>query len=139
MKRLLLYFLIYFALVVDGQQMTGQLQLPGGYTPLDVMNDPNVQVMASFAAATVSQSMNSVQPLTVFNILSAQSQVVAGVNYQLFLELQNQDNGGELIQCQVTVFDQSWTSIRQLIDCSCCPNSPATSAPTAVNSPVVFN
>ena len=60
---------------------------------------------------------NSPQPLAVSRIVSAKIQVVAGFNYDLELELQNELNK-DLIKCNVVVYDQRNT--RRVTSCSCC-------------------
>ena len=93
--------------------------------------------MASFATTTViSQAINSPQPLAVSRIVSAKSQVVAGVNYDLELELQNGLNK-DLIKCNVVVYDQSWTNTRRVTSCSCCGTS-WTAAADHPEKPVVL-
>ena len=70
--------------------------------------------MAAFAAQTLSASSNS-GPLNVVRIVDGQTQVVAGINYLLTLEL----SGSESKTCTVKVFDQPWTNTRKLLEASC--------------------
>ena len=97
---------------------------PGGYCPVDP-NEKAVQEMASFATTSLSRLTNA-GPLTLFKVRSAARQVVAGFNYQLELEF-NGANGP--LVCNVTVFDQAWTSTRE-ISKSECP-TPAVKAESA--------
>ena len=97
------------------------ISIDGGYSTIDI-NDETVKEMASFATTSViSQAINSQEPLTVVRVIWAESQVVAGFNYKMELELKEGDK--ESINCNVTVFDQSWTQTRQVTDCSCCGSS----------------
>lgn len=90
--------------------------LAGGFSPLDV-DDVKVKEMAAFASSAISANTNS-GPVTLIKVVKAQSQVVAGMNYKLTLEL----NGAEgAILCEVTVFDQSWTNTRKLSESKCFP------------------
>jgi cathepsin F len=94
------------------------LQPLGAYQKAD-LEDENVKEMASFATTSLSQSMNS-KSLALIKIISAEKQVVGGVNYKLVLELS--DSSGS-ITCTVVVFDQSWTGTRKLSDSSCLPEA----------------
>lgn len=108
----------------------------GCYSAADI-NDETVKEMASFATTTViSQAINSPQPLAVSRIVSAKTQVVAGFNYDLELELQNGLNK-DLIKCNVVVYDQSWTNTRRVTSCSCCGPS-WTAAADHPEKPVVL-
>jgi len=102
---------------------TEKAVLLGGYSAADV-NDETVKEMASFATATVTQALNSAQPLTVVRIVSAETQVVAGFNYKMEMELKDSgDNNTKPIKCSVVVYDQSWTNTRRVTKCSCCGES----------------
>nr|CAH0104200.1 unnamed protein product [Daphnia galeata] len=88
----------------------------GGYSPVDV-NDAKVKEIASFASSAISANTNS-GPVTLTKVVKAESQVVAGINFKLTLEL----NGAEgAILCEVIVFDQSWTQTRKLSESKCFP------------------
>ena len=63
-------------------------------------------------------------------VLSAASQVVAGRNYKLTLQLRTPT---EVQNCEVVVFDQSWTGTRQLTRSNCTPpTAPSQPAPTRI-------
>jgi hypothetical protein len=82
----------------------------GGYTPIDV-KDEIIKEMANFAVSKLSQASNSLGALTISRIISAESQVVAGFNYDLELELEvgsSSSNNKHFLKCHVIVFDQSW-------------------------------
>ena len=90
--------------------------LNGGYSLVDV-NDAKVKEIASFASSAISANTNS-GPVTLTKVVKAESQVVAGINFKLTLEL----NGAEgVILCEVIVFDQSWTQTRKLSESKCFP------------------
>lgn len=86
----------------------------GGYCPIDP-NEKAVKEMANFAAISLSRSMNSV-PLKLAKIRFAERQVVAGFNYRLDLEF-TEPRG--TVHCKVVVFDQAWTSTRELSQMQC--------------------
>ena len=106
--------------VIKPLPTTAKPSINGGYTDVDV-TDKSVKEMASFATTTVSKALNSVKPLSVVRILSAKTQVVAGMNYDLQIELK--DGKSNLIKCHVIVYDQSWTNTRRVTQCSCCGDS----------------
>lgn len=86
----------------------------GGYCPIDT-NEKAVKDMANFATFALSRSMNAV-PLQFVQVLSAERQVVAGFNYRLGLEYS--EPRGKVF-CKVIVFDQAWTSKRELSQMQC--------------------
>ena len=138
MRRLCCVVLLLVAAAASGvhsQQQHEHLPILGGYSNVDVDTDI-IKEMASFATTTVSQAINSQEPLTVVRIVSAKSQVVAGVNYQMELELKEGEN--DAIFCKVVVYDQSWTSTRRVTDCSCCGSSWAVAddRPVLVTTPL---
>ena len=102
-------------------------QCVGGYCPIDT-NEKAVKDMASFATNSLSRSMNS-GPLTLIRVRFAERQVVAGFNYRLDLEF-NTANGA--VSCKVVVFDQAWTSTRELSQMQCEPIAPPPPPPSPV-------
>ena len=98
--------------------------LDGGFSLIDV-NDPNVKEIADFATTAISESSNS-GPLSLIKIVKAESQVVAGRNYKLILELNSVFLAGgvnetEETLCEVIVFHQPWTQTRKLSKSNCLP------------------
>ena len=57
--------------------------VPGGFS--EVKPDEETQVAANFAVGEISKKLN--QPLALKGIVSAERQVVAGLNYRLELDL----------------------------------------------------
>ena len=57
--------------------------LPGGFS--EVKPDQQTQVAANFAVGEISKKLN--EPLALKDIVSAERQVVAGLNYRLELNL----------------------------------------------------
>lgn len=107
----------------DDEFRQESLPILGGYTDAQV-NDTHVVEIASFAAEAVSQSLNAgnsnAESYALVKIHSASTQVVAGINYKLQLELGRSDGS---ILCNVIVFDQSWTSTRQVTNMTCFPQA----------------
>ena len=86
----------------------------GGFEELSV-DDEDVKMIAEFAVASMNESENS--KLKLVKITSAASQVVAGRNYKLRIDLLQSD--GDVRTCEVVIFDQPWTNTRQLSTVSC--------------------
>ena len=89
----------------------------GGFMPMNV-NSEQVQDIAEFATSAISVKINS-GPITLVNIVMAESQTVAGKNYKLTLELEGIQRDRHL--CKVVVFDQPWTKTRILSEFNCSP------------------
>ncbi|XP_057377638.1 uncharacterized protein LOC130699318 [Daphnia carinata] len=98
----------------------------GGFSSVSP-NDIDVQDVARFV--TTSLSANGASPLFLVSVDTAEKQIVAGVNYRLQLKFNNQLESEEntLIVCQVVVFDQPWTSTRQISSSKCSLSRSATS------------
>lgn len=93
----------------------------GGFTTVST-NEPDVQEIAEFATKAMSQGANREYPITLVKIVKAEKQVVAGYNYLLVLELKENPENDAVVVCDVTVFDQSWTSTRQITSFQCDPS-----------------
>ena len=89
-------------------------QISGGFSKIRV-DDADVKKMAEFAVASLNQKENSKMKLV--KITEATTQVVAGTNYKLKLQLLQLD--GDVRTCEVVVFDQPWTNTRKLSIISC--------------------
>merc|ERR1712126_30701 len=88
--------------------------MPGGLSPADV-NSEKVKQMAQFALTTYAAE-NGGPSRTFEEVLQAQTQVVAGVNYFLKVRVSTPDG---LYNCDFTVFDQPWTNTRELTSSNC--------------------
>eukprot|EP00762_Andalucia_godoyi_P000412 ANDGO_03050.mRNA.1 Cystatin OS=Bitis arietans PE=1 SV=1 len=77
---LLVVFCVY---VASGRSSAG---MPGGRSPAD-LNDPGVRAAALFAIDQINQASNSFYKGTLHEVISAETQVVAGVNYFLLLDM----------------------------------------------------
>ena len=90
----------------------------GSYSTAETENE-TVKEMASFAVAELSKSSNS-GPLTLIAITSVSKQVVSGINYKIGLRL---STIGGVQNCEVVVYDQSWTGRRKLTSFNCVPEA----------------
>lgn len=90
--------------------------MTGSYSPVDV-DDTNVKEIADFATTSISLNINMGQ-LSLVRITAAETQIVAGTNYKLTLELLN-DADSSRFTCEVIVFDQPWTKTRSLSHSTC--------------------
>jgi hypothetical protein len=84
--------------------------LLGGYTPA-MVDAADVKRVAAFATSAISASDSG--PVKLIRIRRAWKQVVSGTNYKLILELLTTYTG-QVLRCEVIVFDQSWTNTLQL-------------------------
>lgn len=91
-------------------------------------SDPDVQEMAQFAVDELSRGAHSLaSPLVLVNVISAEKQTVAGVNYKLKLSLRNAELG--TLACDVVVFDQSCSSTCRVSSFKCDPSFASSIAP----------
>jgi len=114
----------------------------GGYSAIDV-NDDSVQEMATFATNKLRQVLNGLDPRVMMRVVQAESQVVAGTNYKLELELkeaamavEEEEKTMTSIKCQVVIYDQSWSGTRHMTSCSCCGESWTAGLPDKITTPL---
>ncbi|CAL9135759.1 unnamed protein product [Musa acuminata var. zebrina] len=81
----------------------------GSWTPVDV-NNPHVHDIAVFAVS--EHNKEAKEPLTLVNVVQAQSQVVAGVNYKLLLVAKNEK--GASAGYEAVVWEKEWENFRKL-------------------------
>lgn len=96
-------------------------RITGGFSTIDV-NDAYIKEIADFATTTISANTNS-GPMRLNRIIKAESQIVAGKNFKLTLELNSAiDAEADTLLCDVVIFEQWWSSgsqARQLKQSSC--------------------
>lgn len=92
-------------------------RITGGYSSNNV-DDPEIKEIADFAVAAMSVNLGSVR---LVRILKADTNTVAGKNFNLILELKRvvQGDDGQDLLCDAVVFDQPWTNTRKLSESSC--------------------
>lgn len=110
---------------------TSKRQIPGGFSEVDV-NDDSVKEMAQFVTTSLSETSNS-GPVTLIEVVKAETQVVAGKNYKLTLKFTDASNA-EPYTCEAVIFDQSWTKTRELLS-STCPTFKAVKQAIAIEAP----
>nr|CAH0104203.1 unnamed protein product [Daphnia galeata] len=99
---------------------TTQRPIGGGFASIGI--DDSVKEVAIFAGTAIASKRNS-GPARVTKIVKAESQIVAGTNYKLILELNQPLAPEKFLICEVVVFDQSWTKTRILSEHNCKVNS----------------
>lgn len=112
-------------------------QIGGGFYPIDV-DDAGVKEMAAFAVSSIASSRNS-GPAQLTRIAAAESQIVAGTNFKLTLELhQPVAIVDKDIICKVVIFDQPWTKTRILSESNCTKNENPNDSIVDIPSDVEF-
>ncbi|XP_056021479.1 uncharacterized protein LOC125650625 isoform X1 [Ostrea edulis] len=92
--------------------------MPGAYCPMDndvLQNNAMVHKMAQFALTAYATKSNVLCDAK-FSVTHTETQIVSGVNYKMTVEA---TCGGQRTVCQFLVFDQSWTSTRELSSDHC--------------------
>ncbi len=110
MKMFLRSLGVSLAILSSGIAPAATSPVLGGYIAVDTFQ-PEVVGAAHFAVFTLNQEATS-PVYKLETIISAESQIVAGVNYRLTLLLSSQ--AGEQIK-EVVVFHQAWTHTWQLL------------------------
>ncbi|WOK92404.1 multicystatin-like [Canna indica] len=82
----------------------------GGWTPVSDINDPHIHEVAEFAVSEQNKKQKSQLSLT--QIVSGKTQVVAGINYRLVLVAT--DEHGKSGMYVATVWEKSWENFMQL-------------------------
>ncbi len=90
---------------VSPEPAVQRAEVAGGYSEVDV-SDPGVIRAAKFAVQARGDTMPGSR-LGLHRIVSAQQQVVAGLNYRLVLEL---NENGSPRTAEATVWWQSWNT-----------------------------
>lgn len=92
-------------------------------------SEADVQEIAQFAVDELSRGAHSMASLVLVNVVKAEKQTLAGVNYRLKLELKSGDIGA--MECDVVVFDQSCSSTCRVSSFKC--NPPLNSSVSSTN------
>ena len=95
-------------------------RITGGFSTIDV-NDAYIKEIADFATTAISANTNS-GPVRLNRIIKAESQIVAGKNFKLTLELNGAIDEADSLLCDVVIFEQWWSSgeqARQLKQSNC--------------------
>ena len=111
-----------------------QLVLLGGYSDAPPTEEDVLEI-AQFATNALSQSANKASPFVLVQVVKAEKQVVSGLNYRLQMELKDNADSADVISCTVVVYDQSWTSTRQITSSEC--NPPIVAAPPKIEAVLI--
>ncbi|CAL9074166.1 unnamed protein product [Musa acuminata var. zebrina] len=82
----------------------------GGWTPIKNTDDPHVREIAEFAIAEHNNQANA--SLALSKVVKGETQVVAGTNYRLVLQVK--DASGARVKYQAVVWEKPWENFRQL-------------------------
>ena len=107
-----------FVAAAPAKRSTEQaVKSPGSYQDVSI-DDERVKEMATFATTALASETNT-GPVKLLNIIKAEKQVVAGVNYKMTIEIGSVDKNDEHQLCEVVIFDQPWTNTRKLSESKC--------------------
>ncbi|RRT59205.1 hypothetical protein B296_00014443 [Ensete ventricosum] len=84
--------------------------LDGGWTAIEDLKDPHVREIAEFAVS--EHNMLEKTNLTLRKVEGGESQVVAGMNYRLVLEVR--DGSGASARYEAVVWEKTWEHFRKL-------------------------
>ncbi|KAL5575893.1 hypothetical protein UlMin_017592 [Ulmus minor] len=106
-------FLVILALLLPlaayaGGRLGGQT-LAGGWKPIENLKDPEVKEIADYAVAEYNKRAKL--NLKLKSVVQGETQVVAGLNYRLVLEVQN---GKKPERYQAVVWEKTWEHFRNL-------------------------
>jgi len=125
----------YFALLGNNVFAHEHESPVGGYHSVDV-NDENVLKLANFALDSITQQTMSKRSLGLIRVVSAKSQVVAGINYKIDLlvcEIDSTKNENIALDhnncrsCNVIIWEQSWLNNKNVTKVGCSNTSALTS------------
>ncbi|CAH1722018.1 cathepsin L-like isoform X1 [Aphis gossypii] len=128
MKFLFLSFCLFIILL--GENVSAQKHKPspvGGYNDIDADTE-NIKQLALFSLDSITQQTMSKRSLGLIRVLSAKSQVVAGINYKIKLLVCEKDStkGKDIVMdhnncrsCDVTIWEQSWLNNKNVTKVAC--------------------
>ncbi|VVC40349.1 Hypothetical protein CINCED_3A011948 [Cinara cedri] len=100
----------------------------GGYQPIDVDNE-NIKKLAQFSLDSITQQTMSKRSLGLIRVVSAKSQVVAGINYKIDLIVCEKDStkkNKDIVMdhkncrsCDITIWEQSWLNNKNVTKVAC--------------------
>lgn len=82
----------------------------GGWEPIRDVSEPHIQELGSWAVA--QHARLATDRLRFLRVTRGEQQVVAGMNYRLFVDAQ--DAAGRSAPYVAVVYEQSWTNTRKL-------------------------
>ncbi|RWW25321.1 hypothetical protein BHE74_00058818 [Ensete ventricosum] len=84
--------------------------MDGGWTAIEDLKDPHVREIAEFAVSEHNKLEKT--NLTLRKVEGGESQVVAGMNYRLVLEVR--DGSGASVRYEAVVWEKTWEHFREL-------------------------
>ncbi|XP_026808389.1 probable cysteine protease RD19C isoform X3 [Rhopalosiphum maidis] len=99
----------------------------GGYNEINADTE-NIKQLALFSLDSITQQTMSKRSLGLIKVVSAKSQVVAGINYKIKLLVCEKDskNGKDIVMdhkncrsCDVTIWEQSWLNNKNVTKVAC--------------------
>lgn len=115
--------LFYVSLILAGTMANNRVVETGAYSSTSV--DNKIQEIALFAASSAhstaefrdfSSGLNFNGPLELVRVISVETQVVAGRNYKMKLELKPKGGEESKFYCDLVVWDQPWTNTRKITE-----------------------
>lgn len=95
---------VCLAALATSPALVAEVRVPGGWSKASV-KDPGVIAATSFAIEATNAKAADDSRLTLLEILSAEQQVVAGMNYRLKLKL---EQGDEVKTAEATIWARVW-------------------------------
>ncbi|XP_074561991.1 putative cysteine proteinase inhibitor 7 [Curcuma longa] len=86
--------------------------ITGGWTPIGDLHDPHILDIVEFAISEHNKQAHT--KLTLTQVVKGESQVVAGINYRLLLQVKNLLGGG-FAEYEAVVWEKPSDSSRQLL------------------------
>lgn len=100
-------------------------QIAGGWQATDISNQ-DVIINTKFALEQINSKLTQLgitQTYEYNRLISASSQVVAGMKYKVQFLVRKKNCNNQCVQsCSAVVYEQSWTNTRELLDYSCKPS-----------------
>ncbi|XP_077342339.1 cystatin-like [Lithobates pipiens] len=100
--------------------------------------DPKILEIANYAVEEYNKRSNYIYAFTLCNVISAESQVVAGEKFNVKVNIgetdcrknysengnaracnPNKPKGNKILTCDFTIFEQQWNNLRELTKHSC--------------------
>ena len=86
--------------------------MPGGWSAIPDVSDPHIQELGGWALGQAKRARLAGEGLQFRRVVRGEQQVVAGMNYRLYIDAA--DAAGRSAPYVAVVYEQSWTSTRQL-------------------------
>ncbi|KAH7653767.1 cystatin-C protein [Dioscorea alata] len=101
--------LLFFLLTTISVLMHGCVGIPGGWSPIKDIKDPHIQELGKYAVTEHNKEAKAA--LEFQQVVSGETQVVAGMNYKLIISAKD---ASQVSNYQAVVWEKSWLNFRQL-------------------------